>query len=172
MTVDEYGRCYYSIRDIIELLYNRPDFDVSDVAIEKTESEKWNKYCEELLEDMKTLSDHNTITENIEDFHKMKLSAWFMPKEYMDFDIENFVLDQCTTAEETQRVHDELILFETRNLIIVLKYIKYVVDTMRANNIVWGVGRGSSLASFVLFLIGINKVNPLLHNLDIHEFLR
>ena len=121
---------------------------------------------------MQVLSDHHAITENIEDFHTMKLSAWFMPKEYMDFDIENFVLDQCTTAEETTRVHDELIMFEERNLIIVLKYIKYVVDTMRANNIVWGVGRGSSLASFVLFLIGINKVNPLLHNLDIHEFLR
>ena len=63
-------------------------------------------------------------------------------------------------------------LFESRNLIPVLQYIKYLVDTMRENKIVWGIGRGSSLASFVLFLIGINKVNPLLHNLDIHEFLR
>ena len=77
-----------------------------------------------------------------------------------------------SNAEETKRVNDELMMFNERNLIIVLKYIKYVVDTMRANHIVWGVGRGSSLASFVLFLIGINKVNPLLHNLDIHEFLR
>ena len=102
----------------------------------------------------------------------MKLGAWFMPKEYIDFDIEKFVLDQCTSAEETIRANDELMMFSQRNLIIVLKYIKYVVDTMRANHIVWGVGRGSSLASFVLFLIGINKVNPLLHNLDIHEFLR
>ena len=40
MTVDEYGRCYYSIREIIELLYNRPDFDVSTLAVEKTESKK------------------------------------------------------------------------------------------------------------------------------------
>ena len=58
------------------------------------------------------------------------------------------------------------------NLIPVLQYIKYVVDTMRENSIVWGVGRGSSLSSFILFLIGINKVNPITHNLDIHEFLR
>ena len=72
----------------------------------------------------------------------------------------------------TKRTQDELMMFESRNLMPVLRYIKYLVDTMRNNNIVWGVGRGSSLASFVLFLIGINKVNPLLHNLDIHEFLR
>jgi DNA polymerase-3 subunit alpha len=95
-----------------------------------------------------------------------------MPEEYQQFDIENFVLQQCKNAEETKRTQDELMMFESRNLMPVLRYIKYLVDTMRNNNIVWGVGRGSSLASFVLFLIGINKVNPLLHNLDIHEFLR
>ncbi len=172
MQIDEYGRCYYSIKDIIELLYNRPDFDISDVAIEKTESEKWNRYCQDLLDEMKVVSDHHTITADIEEFHKMRLGAWFMPKEYIEFNIEKYVLDQCTNSKETQRVKDELMMFEERNLIIVLKYIKYVVDTMRTNKIVWGVGRGSSLASFVLFLIGINKVNPLLHNLDIHEFLR
>ena len=172
MQIDEYGRCYYSIKDIIELLYNRPDFDISDVAIEKTESEKWNRYCQDLLDEMKVVSDHHTITADIEEFHKMRLGSWFMPKEYIEFNIEKYVLGQCTNSKETQRVKDELMMFEERNLIIVLKYIKYVVDTMRTNKIVWGVGRGSSLASFVLFLIGINKVNPLLHNLDIHEFLR
>jgi DNA polymerase-3 subunit alpha len=95
-----------------------------------------------------------------------------MPEFYKKLDIEKFVLDQCQTAEETQRVNDELMLYKSRNLIPVLQYIKYVVDTMRENSIVWGVGRGSSLSSFILFLIGINKVNPITHNLDIHEFLR
>ena len=163
---------HYSIKEILELLYHRPDFDLSQVAVAKTESEKFNKQCEELLEDLMMLSDHNAITEDIDDFHKLKLSTWFMPEEYQQFDIENFVLQQCKNAEETKRTQDELMMFESRNLMPVLRYIKYLVDTMRNNNIVWGVGRGSSLASFVLFLIGINKVNPLLHNLDIHEFLR
>ena len=172
MNVDEYGRVHYSIKEILELLYPRPDFDLSQVAIAKTESEKFNKHCEELLEDLMLLSDHNAITEDIDDFHKLKLSTWYMPEEYQKFDIENFVLQQCKNAEETKRTQDELMMFESRNLMPVLRYIKYLVDTMRNNNIVWGVGRGSSLASFVLFLIGINKVNPLLHNLDIHEFLR
>ena len=95
-----------------------------------------------------------------------------MPDAYKRLDILELALDQSETAEERQRVNDEMMMIESRKLVPVLQYIKYLVDTMRKNKIVWGVGRGSSLASFVLFLLGINKVNPLLHNLDIHEFLR
>jgi DNA polymerase III alpha subunit len=43
---------------------------------------------------------------------------------------------------------------------------------MRKNNILWGVGRGSSVASFVLYLIGIHRINSLFYNLPIEEFLK
>jgi DNA polymerase III alpha subunit len=43
---------------------------------------------------------------------------------------------------------------------------------MRDNNIVWGVGRGSSVSSYVLYLLGVHRVNSLYYDLDIHEFLR
>ena len=46
------------------------------------------------------------------------------------------------------------------------------IDTLREKNVVWGVGRGSSVASFCLFLIGVHKVNPILYKLKINEFLR
>jgi DNA polymerase-3 subunit alpha len=172
MKIDQYGQVHYSIREVLEILYHRPDFDLTQISIEKTACEKFNKHSQNLLDDMIALSNHNSLTENIEDFHEMKLNTWFMPDTYKELDIEKFVLDQCQNAEETKRVNDELMLYKSRNLINVLKYIKYVVDTMRKNKIVWGVGRGSSLASFVLFLIGINKVNPMDHDLDIHDFLR
>ena len=73
---------------------------------------------------------------------------------------------------EKQRVQLEYDLFEKKKFIKVLQFLIYFVDTLRANNIVWGVGRGSSVASFCLFLIGVHKINPLLYNLDITEFLR
>jgi DNA polymerase III alpha subunit len=63
-------------------------------------------------------------------------------------------------------------MFQERDMFIVLKYLKYLVDIMRKNNIVWGVGRGSSVASFVLFLIGIHRINSLYFQLEIGEFLK
>jgi len=57
-------------------------------------------------------------------------------------------------------------------MFVLLQYLKYLVDIMRKQNIVWGVGRGSSVASFVLFLIGVHKINSLYYDLNIDEFLK
>jgi DNA polymerase III alpha subunit len=43
---------------------------------------------------------------------------------------------------------------------------------MRTNHIIWGVGRGSSVASHVLYKLGVHRINSLHYNLDIQEFLR
>ena len=63
-------------------------------------------------------------------------------------------------------------LFQEREAFDLLRYLKYLVDTMRKNNIVWGVGRGSSVASYVLYLIGVHKINSMYYDLDIAEFLK
>ena len=97
---------------------------------------------------------------------------WFMPEEYKNFEIVGFLLDQTHNEEEYQRVVAELDLFYQYNMIDLLKYVKYLVDTMRKNNIVWGVGRGSSVASYCLYLLGVHKINSLKFNLDIKEFLK
>lgn len=99
-------------------------------------------------------------------------TQWFMPDEYKEFDIAKFVLDQCDGYVELQRAGQELIMFQERGLFPLLRYLKYLVDTMRKNNIVWGVGRGSSIASFVLFLIGIHRINSVFYDLPIDEFLK
>jgi DNA polymerase III alpha subunit len=57
-------------------------------------------------------------------------------------------------------------------LIPVLRAMKYVVDTLRSNNIVWGVGRGSSVASYVLFIIGVHKIDSVKYKLPINEFFK
>jgi hypothetical protein len=95
-----------------------------------------------------------------------------MPKEYYDLDIAKWVLDQCQGEAELQRAGDELLKFHDRGIFPLLKYLKYLVDTMRKHNIVWGVGRGSSVASFVLFLLGIHRINSLYYGLSIDEFLK
>jgi DNA polymerase III alpha subunit len=82
------------------------------------------------------------------------------------------VLNQCQGEAELQRAGEELLLFQERDMFVLLRYLKYLVDTMRENNIVWGVGRGSSVASFVLFLLGIHRINSLYYDLSIDEFLK
>ena len=87
-------------------------------------------------------------------------------------DIAKWVLEQCTSEPELQRAGEELIMFQERDMFTLLQYLKYLVDVMRKNNIIWGVGRGSSVSSFVLFLIGIHRINSLHYQLSIDEFLK
>ena len=63
-------------------------------------------------------------------------------------------------------------LFQERNLFDLLRYLKYLVDTLRANHMIWGVGRGSSVASHVLYLLGVHRINSIFYDLDVQEFLR
>jgi DNA polymerase III alpha subunit len=81
-------------------------------------------------------------------------------------------LDRCQTQEELQRIGQELLLYQERNLFPLLQQLKYIVDTWRTNNIVWGVGRGSSVASYALYLIGVHRINSIYYDLDIQEFLK
>lgn len=98
---------------------------------------------------------------------------WFIPKEYQEMDIEAWIWSQTPPWDpEHSRVQQELELFKSNNMMPVLKAIKFIVDTLRANNVVWGVGRGSSVASYVLHLIGIHKINSVKYNLPIDEFFK
>ena len=107
-----------------------------------------------------------------EEFDKANCGNWYMPDKYYQINVLQWLLDKCQNDEEKMRVQMEYDLFEKKKFIRVLQFLIYFVDTLRENNMVWGVGRGSSVASFCLFLIGVHKINPLLYNLDITEFLR
>jgi DNA polymerase III alpha subunit len=119
---------------------------------------KYDKYVEENL--------------SVEEFDHRNQQRWFMPEEYKQLDIAKLVLDLCVTPAELQRVGHELILYQERNLFDLLRYLKYLVDVMKTNRMIWGVGRGSSVASHVLYLLGVHRVNSLFYELDPEEFLR
>jgi DNA polymerase III alpha subunit len=99
------------------------------------------------------------------------ITDWFIPREYKDFDIEEFLVLRCP-EENYGRLAQELEIFKRHNFIPVLKTMKYVVDTLKNNNIVWGVGRGSSVASYALYLIGVHKIDSVKYNLSIDEFFK
>jgi len=109
--------------------------------------------------------------DSIELFDESNQCDWFMPNDYCPNLLE-MLYSMCATSEQTNRVNQELDLFIQHGMLDVLFYCKYLVDTMKENNIVWGVGRGSCVASYVLYLIGIHKVDSIKYGLDINEFLK
>jgi DNA polymerase III alpha subunit len=114
------------------------------------------------------------VAENVSvtDFDRENQQHWLMPQSYRDMDIAQRVLSLCDGTEELQRAGQELLMFQERGLFDLLRYLVYLVDTMRDNKIVWGVGRGSSVASFVLYKLGVHRVNSLYYDLDPGQFLR
>jgi len=109
---------------------------------------------------------------SVPEFDREKQSQWFMPNEYKNVDIAKHILDLCTTQEQLQRVGEELLLFQEHDLFDLLRYLRYLVAVMRENRIIWGVGRGSSVASYVLYLLGVHRIDSMYYDLDPREFLR
>lgn len=114
----------------------------------------------------------NDETQNVENWDAQNQGQWFMPREYRDLDIAELILNRCTNDAELQRAASELLLYAERGLLPLLNYMHYLVDIMKQHNIVWGVGRGSSTASFVLYLLEVHQINSLYYDLDITEFLK
>jgi DNA polymerase III alpha subunit len=99
--------------------------------------------------------------------------SWNMPKEYQTLDIKKHIASNYTLdKEQWARVDLELTEFKQRNLTDLLRFLVYFITTLRSNNIVYGVGRGSSIASYVLYLLKVHRIDSLKYNLDIKEFLK
>jgi DNA polymerase III alpha subunit len=124
------------------------------------------------LEQVPELIEYAFTDMTVAEFDVMKQNSWHMPDEYKQLDIAEYVLSLCDSDEKLQRCGQELLLFQERNLFDLLRYLKYLVDTLRANNMIWGVGRGSSVASYVLYLLGVHRIDSMFYDLDAREFLR
>jgi DNA polymerase III alpha subunit len=97
--------------------------------------------------------------------------VWLIPESYKNLDIEEYLVSICP-EQNYDRLITELELYRKNSMVPVLKAMKYIVDSLRENNIVWGVGRGSSVASYTLFLLGVHKVDSVKYNLPIEEFFK
>ena len=96
---------------------------------------------------------------------------WFIPRSYQEMNIETFLLENSPESNHP-RIIQEIDLYKKHNMITMLKSMKYIVDTLRTNNVIWGVGRGSSVASYVLHIIGVHKIDSVKYNLPIEEFFK
>ena len=167
MKTDNLGRAILEDQEVRECLYNGKD--ISELNIEKTLLDQYNKTVSQ-LKTGKTLKGLEDL--DVQSFDAQNQKDWYMPDKFKSIDIESYVLGLAKTSEEIDRVKEELELYKKFGLYPVLKFLIYLIDLMRTNNIVWGVGRGSSVSSYILYLIGVHKVNSILYKLDINDFLR
>lgn len=168
MRIDTFGQVVLNVDDLCNLYMQDPTRKIKKCLVDSAISIDASLEIENPPE----LIEWKFDTATVEDFDANNQQCWNMPDEYKDLDIAKWLLDQCNTDVERQRVGEELLLYLDRNLFPLLQYLKYLVDVMRKYNVVWGVGRGSSVSSYVLYLIGIHKVDSIYYDLDIHEFLR
>lgn len=172
MNYDTYGQAYTDTGELCDLLYQNPELDITRFKV--VDSLPYNTAVIETFSGFPKLQQYTVSDEEvpIELFHWNQQQTWYMPHEYQELDIAQHILSLCQTDAELQRVGEELLLYQERDLFNLLRYLKYFVDTMRANHVLWGLGRGSSVASYVLYLLGVHKINSMFYDLDIREFLK
>ncbi len=168
MRTDKFGQLIFQEKDLVDLYYKDPEIRLKNVLVDDTID--FDPVLE--LANIPELIQYHISEASVVEFDRARQSDWFMPARYKEYDIAKYVLDQCQDETELQRAGMELLMYQERNMFPLLRYLKYLVDTMREHEILWGVGRGSSVASFVLFLLGIHRINSILYDLPIEEFLK
>lgn len=166
--MDQHGRMVFNEQDVVEMMYHGP---VKNTVLVNDSSVviQVKTVCADMIDQLEF---------NIETWQDDPAWAdrarqnWHIPEKYATLDIYNYFADMDLKEYEFERVAEELVLYQDRELFPMLKFLIFLVDFMREHKIVYGVGRGSSVASYCLYLIGLHKVNSIKYGLDIKEFLK
>lgn len=169
MKTDSVGQLVFDDNDLIDLIMQGRDLEsISGALVDQTVDIEAAAVWLERVPELTCWTEPPTQ----EVFDIMQQSNWHMPDEYKQLDIAKHILDCCDTPEETQRCGQELLMYQEKNLFDLLRYLKYLVDVMTQNHVIWGVGRGSSVASHVLYKLGVHRINSMFYDLAPEEFLR
>lgn len=78
--------------------------------------------------------------------------------------------DATPTDLHLERIDRELDYFERINGFKLLLSLQQLIDKFIADDVVWGVGRGSSCASYLLYLMKVHDINPIKYDISFSEF--
>jgi DNA polymerase III alpha subunit len=172
MIVDEYGRVVLSAEQMIGLLYEGRELTNDILAEAGAEIDRYNELCRvnDKLDHLIPVSVPKSISADQE--HQQRQDVWFMPLSYAELDVWTVLEGRCKDGNQRYRLQMEREEYERRGLLPLLRLMMYLVDEFRRRKVIWGVGRGSSVASFTLYLIGIIKINPMDYGLEIGDFLK
>ena len=168
MRQDKYGKYIFYEKDMLNTLMKCDRLSPGPFPI--VDLPNINEINE--LVQYEAFEQHTNNELSVVEFDNIAQHKWFMPKHYKQLDIAKYILDQCDTTEELQRCGEELLMYQERDMFDLLRYMVYLVNTMTKHKIIWGVGRGSSVASFVLYKLKVHRINSMDYKLRIDEFLR
>jgi DNA polymerase III alpha subunit len=173
MNQNKFGQLIFSESDMCDLIMQGHSIDtLKHVVVEESVGLDELVRHIERPESLLTWTYPYNAETSVPEFHAEQQANWHMPNEYRNLDIAEHVLNLCRTETELQRCGAELLLYQERNLFDLLRYLTYLVTVMEQNRVIWGVGRGSSVASYVLYKIGVHRIDSMFYDLDPTEFLR
>jgi len=170
MKQNKFGEMIFSEDDVINLVMQGHDIqNIKGMIVDHTVD---LSRFPDIIDPVPDLLAQRFHSCSVPEFHAQNQSQWHMPDEYRNMEIAEYILSLCDTQAQLQRVGEELLLYQQHGLFDLLRYMKYLVDVMKQNNVIWGVGRGSSVASYVLYLLGVHRIDSMYYDLDPLEFLR
>ena len=169
--IDGNGTVVYFTDSLIELLYNGEIPSEILFPYEDEDVTLFNKYAFENYDDLEYKLPDKLLS------HTDRKNIWFYPDEYDRIDLEdyfdNLLIKKNIMSDITKnRVSMELQLYDIKGFDKFLRCCIFLSDKIKENNWVVGVGRGSSCASYCLFLLELHLVDSIKYNLDIEEFLK
>ena len=106
--------------------------------------------------------------------------AWQLPKSYSTLDLDEHFTTLYNQVEgryslelqgkAIERIVVELEEVKARGMVEFMRTVIFILDELKKNNVVWGVGRGSSCASYLLYLIGLHVVDCVTMEVPMEEF--
>lgn len=169
---DEWGNIIFDSDGLIDRLMRGSDLSSDLTALNSEGVSRFNALCKELDHPEDQVSIYKTPDMSVDEWDLAHQDQWFTPEPYASLDVLDWLVTRCENDIELTRVAEEWALYEEREMIPVLRFLVYLVDHFRERGVVWGVGRGSSAASYILYKIGVHRIDSILYDLDPREFLK
>jgi DNA polymerase III alpha subunit len=172
------------------VLNNRDLWYDGTIEIHPKDVLKWVMYSKLSVTEM--TDDIVKFNKNVLADQKIKLKneldifdlEWNIPSKYNTMNIKQYITDKLVQVgvddgltevefvERHKRVQFEFNVFNQLELVPLLKTLVYIIDNFIEKQVVWGVGRGSSVSSYILYLLGVHDIDSVTYELDFNEFLR
>lgn len=138
--------------------------------------------------DGRDIADYNKLVPSHEQLRKYDRECdiiWNIPDTIRDLTYEQ-VLDILIIRHESvlegkselerglrnRRLEMEFNEFFERDLLFLLQLMIYVINEFERQGICWGVGRGSSVASYILYILGVHDIDSYHYKLDMKDFFK